>query len=105
MQKAFRKVTIKLTTVGYLNLSTNKFYKRKADFIKSLVKSNLDTFNKKVNTQAKAFMKICLMEIRLEKAKLIKGYSWLKSCLIATCKREIRELKFSLKLENRRLLF
>lgn len=105
MQKAFRKVTLKITTVGYLNLTTKKFYKRKSDFLKSIAKSNLDQFNKKVNTQARAFMKICLMEIRLEKAKLIKGYSWLKSCLIATCKREIRELKYSLKLDSRRLLF
>lgn len=101
----FNRPTIKLKTIGYLNLSTRQFFKKKADYLKSLAKTNLDSFNKKVNQQARAFMQICLMEIRLEKAKLIKGYSWLKSCLIATCKREIRELKYSLKLENRRLLF
>ncbi len=103
MQKKI--IRVKLKTIGYLNLKTLKFYKTKAKFIQSLKKSELDQFNKKVYQQGKSFMKLCLLELKLQKAKLIKGYSWRKSCIIASCKREMRFLKNSVSKENRFLLF
>ncbi len=96
---------IKLKTIGYLNLKTGEFFKKRIDWIKSIEKANLKDFNKKVSKQGRAFMKLCLLEIKLAKAKMIKGYSWVKSCLLATIKNEIKAVKYSLSKEQRGLLF
>lgn len=96
---------IKLKTIGYLNLKTGEFFKKRIDWIKSIEKANLKDFNKKVSKQGRAFMKLCLLELKLTKAKMIKGYSWVKSCLLATIKNEIKAVKYSLNKEQRGLLF
>lgn len=96
---------IKLKTIGYLNLKTGEFFKKRIDWIKSIEKTNLKDFNKKVSKQGRAFMKLCLLEIKRMKIKAIKGYSWTKSCVLASIKNEIKEIKYSLSKEQRGLLF
>jgi cystathionine beta-lyase family protein involved in aluminum resistance len=98
-------IRVKIKTVGYLNLKTLQFFKSKAEFLISIEKAKLKQFNKKVSIESKAFLKICLLELKLQKAKLIKGYSWRKSCLLASCKNAIRKVKFSLSKDSRELLF
>lgn len=105
MEKAFKTTTIKLTTLGYINLKTSEFFRTKAEWIKSTAKSELDKFNKRISNESAAMILICLTDIKMAKAKLIKGYSWRKSCIIATCKSIYKKVKLMLGKDSRELFF
>ena len=94
-----------LTIVGYLNQTTKKFYKLRANWVKSLQKTEANKRFKTITNQSKAMLKSCLLEFKLMKAYAIKGYSWRKSCLIASAKRQIRNFKLSLPFSIKQLIY
>lgn len=94
-----------LTIVGYLNQTTKKFYKLRSNWVKSLEKTEVVKRFKNITSQSKAMLKSCLLEFKLMKAKAIKGYSWRKSCLIASAKRLIKEFKLSLPYNIKQLIY
>lgn len=99
-------MNIKIKTIGFLNLETGQFFKKRVDFIKSI---RINAERKRHNLQTKfnkAFFDLCKLEIIKAKAAKIAGfYSWIKSCLNATVKRLNRIIYRDCPKEYRTLLF
>mgnify|MGYP006921380198 FL=1 len=100
-------MNIKIKTIGFLNLETGQFFKKRVDWVKSI---RINAERKRHNLQTKfnkAFFDLCKLEVIKAKAALINTtiYSWIKSCLNATVKRLSRIIYRDCPKEYRALLF
>ena len=99
-------MNIKIKTIGFLNLETGQFFKKRVDWVKSI---RINAERKRHNLQTKfnkAFFDLCKLEVIKAKAAKITGfYSWIKSCLNATVKRLSRIIYRDCPKEYRTLLF
>jgi len=101
------KNEIKIKTVGFLNLQTGQFFKKRTDWMKSIRQI---AERKRHNAQTlfnQAFFNLCKLEVIKAKAARISTnvFSWIKSCLNATVKRLSRVIYRECPKEFRALLF
>jgi hypothetical protein len=98
---------IQIKTVGFLNLTTGQFFKKKSDWQKS-IRQFQERKKQLLSIEfGRAFIAMCKIDAIKHKATRITGrfFSWVKSCLNATVKRLTRQVYVNCSVEVRALLF